>query len=52
MATTRNSRTRLLTNWLPAPEGSFNVMLRRFWPGPGPKPRSAPGTRRPSAASA
>ncbi|MEU3987824.1 DUF1214 domain-containing protein [Streptomyces platensis] len=22
------------SNWLPAPEGSFNVMLRMFWPRP------------------
>ncbi|GAA5613156.1 hypothetical protein Spla01_04324 [Streptomyces platensis] len=25
---------RLESNWLPAPEGSFNVMLRMFWPRP------------------
>ncbi|MCX2180664.1 DUF1254 domain-containing protein [Streptomyces sp. SKN60] len=22
------------SNWLPAPEGSFNLMMRLFWPGP------------------
>lgn len=25
----------LESNWLPAPEGSFNLMLRLFWPQPG-----------------